>query len=148
MRPRLARGGLALLMLLSVGDAYAGPPAQAYKIVANKANPVSSLTRKQVSALFLKRVGEWPHGETALPVDQFAGAPVRDAFAREIHGRSAAAVKSYWQEVIFSGRGLPPPEKPGDREVLSYVEAHPGAIGYVSATAPILDGVKVLAVEP
>jgi hypothetical protein len=48
--------------------------------------------------------------------------------------------------MIFSGRSLPPPELGSDDEVLRYVLAHPGAIGYVSGAAN-LRGAKVLAVK-
>lgn len=144
--PRTAAAAL-VLQLLAGGTPHAGAEGGAYKLVVNKGNPVASLPRKQVSALFLKKSGSWPAGAHALPVDQFGGLAIRDAFSRDVHGRSAAAIKSYWQQVIFSGRGLPPPEKDSDREVLSYVQANPGAIGYVSAAAPT-DAVKVLVVEP
>jgi hypothetical protein len=56
------------------------------------------------------------------------------------------AVKSYWQQVIFSGRGVPPPELESDEAVIRYVLRFPGAVGYVSGTADVR-GVKVLAVR-
>jgi hypothetical protein len=40
---------------------------------------------------------------------------------------------------------VPPPQMKSDREVLDYVKANRGAIGYVSRRAP-LKGVKVLKV--
>jgi hypothetical protein len=72
---------------------------------------------------------------------------VREAFSQAVHGRSAAAVRSYWLKILFSGRGVPPPERRSDREVLAYVQERPGAVGYVSETAPT-DGARVLTVEP
>ena len=42
-------------------------------------------------------------------------------------------MRSYWQQRIFSGQGLPPPELADDDAVVSYVLSHPGAIGYVAA---------------
>ena len=64
-----------------------------------------------------------------------------------MHGKKTTAVRSYWLQVIFSGRGVPPPEKPSDKDVIAYVKAHPGAIGYVAATTAT-DDVKVLKVVP
>ena len=46
-----------------------------------------------------------------------------------------SSVENYWQQQIFSGRGSPPPIKASDQEVLAFVAANPGAIGYVSADA-------------
>ena len=57
------------------------------------------------------------------------------------------AVKSFWQRMIFSGRGVPPVEKDTDEEVLSYVGANAGAIGYLSAGAALSDDVKKLEIK-
>ena len=43
----------------------------------------------------------------------------------------------YWQQRIFSGRDVPPPEFELDREVVEYVLKHAGAIGYVPLPANI-----------
>ena len=48
-----------------------------------------------------------------------------------------SAVANYWQRQIFSGRGTPPPIKESDAEVIAFVAANPGAIGYVSADAEV-----------
>jgi hypothetical protein len=61
-------------------------------------------------------------------------------------GRPVAAVRSYWQQIIFTGRGVPPVEFGNDSAVLSYVRSHRGAVGYVSAGTHI-DGVSVLEVR-
>ena len=62
-------------------------------------------------------------------------------------GKEIASVNSYWQQQVFSGRASPPVVKPSDAEVVAYVAATPGAIGYVAADATVA-GVKVLTVTP
>jgi hypothetical protein len=52
---------------------------------------------------------------------------------------------AYWQQQIFSGRGVPPLELSTETAVVEYVRAHPGAVGYVSAGADIR-GLKVVEV--
>jgi hypothetical protein len=94
----------------------------------------------------MKKTTLWDDGTKVLPVDQVEG-PLRESFSKDIHGKTMVAVKNYWNQVIFSGLGVPPPVKASDPEVLAYVKANPGAVGYVSATAPITE-VKVLRVEP
>ena len=117
-----------------------------YAVVVNSENAATSLDRRAVSALFMRRVTQWPGGGAVLPVDGPSG-PAREAFSKEVHGKKASAVRSHWLQVIFSGRGVPPPEKATDKEVIEYVKAHAGAIGYVSPTTPTTT-VKVLKVEP
>jgi hypothetical protein len=63
-----------------------------------------------------------------------------------VHARSVAAVKSYWQQVIFSGRGVPPPELESDEAVIRHVTRSPGAVGYVSGAANVR-GVRVVSVR-
>jgi hypothetical protein len=57
--------------------------------------------------------------------------------------RSPAAVRNYWQQRIFTGRGVPPPELATDDAVLAYVREHRGAVGYGSTSAET-GSVKVL----
>ena len=59
--------------------------------------------------------------------------------------RSASAVRAYWQQRIFAGVDVPPPQFKRDEDVVSYVLSHEGAIGYVSGTAE-LRGAKAVSV--
>jgi ABC-type phosphate transport system substrate-binding protein len=73
---------------------------------------------------------------------------VREAFSHQIHGKGTAAIKAYWEKMIFSGRDVPPPEKASSGEVAAYVRANSGGIGYVAESAARGDGIKVLRVVP
>ncbi|HXE57809.1 MAG TPA: hypothetical protein VNK43_07405 [Gemmatimonadales bacterium] len=115
------------------------------RVIVHESNPVAELPRAEVSRLFLKRTTRWADGRPVQPVDQAAKSPVHHDFCRLIHGRQPSAVRHYWQQMIFSGRAVPPPEKASDAEVLAFVRANPGAVGYVSAAAPIA-GVRELTV--
>jgi ABC-type phosphate transport system substrate-binding protein len=130
---KLATFTLALLLLV---PAVPGRAAEGFQIIVNPANPASSLPRDLVSRIFLKKVPKWDGGQAALPVDQDGGSPVRAAFSKLVHGKSAAAVASYWQQQIFAGRDIPPAEKAGDAAVIAFVRGNPGAIGYISGVAP------------
>jgi len=137
----------ALLPALVLAAALpAGAGAGDFRVVVHRDNPVGSLTTAQVSRLFLKQSLRWPEGRPVRPVEP-ASSRLREQFAQAIHQRSLNAVKSYWNQLIFSGRDVPPLEKQDDAGVLAYVRAEPGAIGYVSPGADVA-GVKVLVVEP
>jgi ABC-type phosphate transport system substrate-binding protein len=120
--------------------------AGSFKIIANSSVRASSVSKKTASDMFMKRAGKWDDGSTVVPVDQADVTSVRDDFSRAIHGKPTAAVKSYWNQQIFSGREVPPVEKGSDADVLAFVRSTPGAIGYISDTAAA-DGVHVLRVE-
>lgn len=123
--------------------ARAEGPARPFRIVVNPGNQVSSLDRRFLSQAFLKKITSWDGGDPIRPVDLPANAEARRHFSEAIHGRSVSAVKSYWQQMIFSGRGVPPPELEGDEAVIRHVTRHPGGIGYVSPSAD-LQGAKVI----
>lgn len=117
-----------------------------FRVVVNKANPVSSLTRAQLSAIFMRRVRSWPDGIEIRPVDHRVDARVRERFSRAVHGKSVAYVIRYWQRLIFAGRGIPPPEVPSAAAVMEAVRVQRGAIGYVDAATPVAADLKVIEV--
>jgi len=131
---------------LSIGAARAAPAPAApppFHLIVNPTNPATTVDRAFVAQAFLKKVRHWPDGQTILPVDLTRDSAVRRQWSLELLGRSVEAVKNYWQQLIFAGRDLPPPELPSDNDVVTYVLHNPGAIGYVSGAAS-LHGAKVL----
>jgi len=141
---------LALLTCL-LAAALAGVDARAesvpdFRIIVNAENPSTALARDFVIDAFLKRTTRWNDGETLRPVDQRSDSSVRRHFSETILQRSVSAVKSYWQQRIFSGRDLPPPELDSDDAVVTYVMKHRGALGYVSGNAK-LDKAKAILVQ-
>jgi ABC-type phosphate transport system substrate-binding protein len=127
----------ALLLLV-----MPAPPQSGFVLVVNAANPTESLTRDEVSRIFLKRQSKWAHGPAMTPVDLERTSSTREAFTKSVHARSTGAIASYWQQQIFSGREVPPPEMATEAEVLAHIRATPGAIGYVSAGASLGTGVR------
>lgn len=141
---RVALGAaLAIAALMGTAATPHLAQAQGFKIIAHADVPVSELTAAAASNLFLKKDGKFPGGPEAAPVDQPASAAVREAFSKAVHGRSTAAVVTYWQQQVFSGKDTPPPTKPSDDAIVAYVKSTPGAIGYVKDGAAT-DGVKVV----
>lgn len=136
---------IAALCVCGALAAPAGAQAKGYKLIVNKANPAPGLSKSKIAMMFMKMREKWDDGQAVEPVDQVPSAPVRESFSKDVHNRDVAAVQTAWQRAIFAGRGTPPPEKASDEEVISFVAAHPGAIGYVGEAAA-LDKVKVLEV--
>ena len=128
-------GSFTLTGLVSAGETF--------KIIVHSSNQVSSITKEQASKFFLKKVTKWDNGHPILPIDLGVTSPIRESFSKEIHGKTVNAIKSYWQQKIFTGRDVPPPEKQSDAEVLAYVQANADAIGYI-ADASSAGGAKVV----
>ncbi len=140
---------LLLVALIAVLWAWAGgrhAAAESVVVVVNAANPTGELSNDEVSKMFLKKTARWASGERVMPVDLIDSSALREAFSKQIHGKGTAAVKAYWQKMIFSGHDVPPPEKTSIGEALAYVRGNPGAIGYAPAGADLGPGIKVLKV--
>jgi ABC-type phosphate transport system substrate-binding protein len=137
-----------IAIALLAGTALVTVTAQAasYKVIVNNSVSVSSLSKKAASDLFLKKTTKWESGAAVAPVDQLESSNAREGFSKAVHGKTAAAVKSYWNQQIFSGRDVPPVEKKTDAEVLAFVRSTTGAIGYVSDAASA-EGVRVVTVN-
>jgi len=137
----------ALLVIASlVAPRARADSAGAYRLIVHPANPTREVDRSFVAQAFLKKVIHWPSGVPIQPIDLDQRSPVRRRWSDEVLDRSIEAVKSYWQQMIFSGRGLPPPEVTTDEQVIDFVLHRAGAIGYVSADAN-LHGARVLSVH-
>lgn len=121
----------------------ASPP---YRVIVHPHTSTGSVDRAFLAEVFLKKVSRWSNGEVIMPVDLAGDSSVRRKFSEDVLKRSPAAVRSYWQQLIFSGRNIPPPELDTDQAVIAYVAKHRGAIGYVSGGCSV-DAVKVLSVR-
>ena len=137
----IARTARLVALAIAVFTAIVALPtahsASAYRVIVHPQNAVTSLDRSFVADAFLKKTTRWPNGEPIRPVDLVAHAPARGSFTHDVLRRSVAAVKSYWQQQIFSGRDIPPPELDSGAAVREYVLKHRGAVGYVAGDVDV-----------
>ncbi len=131
----LKRPFTAAALLLLYASPVVAQQDVSYRVVAHVTNPVARLTREQTSQIFLRQVAMWDNRRPVLPVDQPADSPVRRAFTKQV-------------QQTFAGRGVAPPERASDADVLNYIRQFPNAIGYVSADANLGNDIKVLIVTP
>lgn len=134
---------IPLWALASCRVAAARASEPEFRLIVHPSNPAAALERSFVTDAFLKKVTRWGDGESIRPVDLRPDSPVRRRFSEAVLKRSVGAVRSYWQQRIFSGRDVPPPELDSDDAVVAYVARTPGGMGYVSGAAK-LTGVKEL----
>ena len=131
---------------LAAASVFAAEPAD-FKVVVNSANTMTEIDVGNLSRIYLKETASWPDGSEAFPVDMAPDTEARKEFSKAVHGRNVAAIKSYWQRQIFSGKGTPPMEFSSEEDLLFFVSEMPGAIGYVSDSTPLTSGVKELRVR-
>jgi hypothetical protein len=140
---------VSLLLVLPASEAAlpeSRPVGNGYLIIVNPNNPETEVDRAFLEGAFLKKVTRWPNDQVIRPAELVAGAPARRRFSQEILERSVEAVEGYWQQRIFSGRDVPPPDFATSQEVIHYVLKYEGAIGCIAADSD-LAGVKILTIK-
>lgn len=150
-RPTAALGLWGVLLIHTLLGLSGAQPASAeggFVVIVNAANPVASMSRDELSRIFLKKTAAWGNGARVLPADLVASSRVRTRFSEAVHGKDTAAIKAYWQKMIFSGRGVPPAELASPAEVAAFVAANRGAIGYVAEDTVLDENVKTVRVTP
>src|SRR5688500_8148301 len=101
---------IAFLVTLLAGAISPAAEPAAFVVITHPANPASSIDRQFVADAFLKKRTRWSDEQAIKPVDLGPRSPLRRQFSSNLLGRSVEQVKAYWQQIVFSGRGVPPPE--------------------------------------
>jgi ABC-type phosphate transport system substrate-binding protein len=144
-RPRLA--ALLVSAVLAATFVPAVSAAASYRVIVNPQVKGTQIPRATLSSIFLKRGLKWGDGSPVTPVDQSLRSKVRQSFAADVLQQPLVEVQIYWQRAMAKGM-TPPPVKPSDEEVVAFVAATPGAIGYVSSELPLPGSVREVAVVP
>lgn len=130
-KPRTLTGTLSLLLiLLDTAIVHADEV-----VIVSSRNPTVSMSREQVSNIFLGKLNSFPDGGQATPVDLPEDNEARQGFYAKVMGKSSSQVKAYWARLSFTGKGMPPREFPGSREVKAAVANNPSLIGYIEKSA-------------
>lgn len=140
---------LALLIALVTALSARGTAASEeprFKVIVNPENPNGRVHRDFLRDAYLKKATEWSHGPPLRPVDLARKYPARRRFTETVLRKTPAQLRNYWNQQIFSGKGVPPPEASSPQAVIQYVLKHPGAIGYIPADVDH-GGAKVIAVQ-
>ena len=125
-------GSLAAGLLLALGLGGAAHAQDSMVIIANKSVAVDKLDSQRATQIFLKQIQTWPDGKPITPVDLREGTPLRAEFYAKVTGRSPGQVRAYWARQEFTGMGYPPRQVGSVADVTRFVQATPGAVGYVN----------------
>lgn len=123
------------LLLVALWLGWGAPAFGEVVVVVSQQNPVQTLTRTQLLNIFMGRPNQLANGKRAMPLDQAEGRPLREAFYREVLGKSNAEIKAHWSKIVFTGRGQPPRQFANDDEVKRFLAGNPDAIGYIDAAS-------------
>jgi ABC-type phosphate transport system substrate-binding protein len=128
---------LATLLLFSFSL-----PADVFVVTGAK-NSSITLSKNQISDVFLGKVTSLPDGSNATPIDQSESSPLRNEFYSKVSNKSTNQAKAHWAQLYFTGRGTPPREVSSSSDVKKIVNSTPGAIGYIEESA-VDSSVKII----
>ena len=114
-------------------------------VIANKDVPANSIKRSELKEIYMGKKTTWTKNSKIAPALLKSG-KTHNEFLKKYVGKTAAQFRSYWNNLLYTGTGTPPPSSKTEKEIVEYVSKNKGAIGYIdSETAH--DGVKVMAVK-
>ena len=101
-------------------------------VVVSSQNPVKTLSRAQITDIYLGRMNRFPNGNPVEPIDLSESSAMRSEFYSRYLGRSPSQIKAHWSKLIFTGRGQPPPTVSNGDAMAELVAENPNTIGYLS----------------
>lgn len=117
-------------------------------IIANKGVPVDGISAAALKDIYTGKTTYWPDGQSvklAVLDDQITDKT--DVALAEVSGMdSTSHFKTFWQRMVFSGRGQQPKNENDAITLVAYVASTKGAIAIVLADAD-LKGVKIIEVK-
>jgi ABC-type phosphate transport system substrate-binding protein len=116
-----------------------------YRVIVHPGVKGNQIPRATLTSIFLKQAPKWGDGSPVQPVDQSMRSPVRQSFAADVLQRPLVELQMFWSRRMATGV-TPPPVKQTDADVVAYVAATPGSIGYVSAATALPDSVRPIAI--
>ena len=136
---------VVVVLLLGVAPRGSRANGDAFVVIVNPATEPTTIDRGFLRDAFLKKATSWG-GVTLRPIDLSSRHVARERFTRDVIKKTPAQLRSYWNQQIFSGKGVPPPEVESPAAVVRYVSATKGAVGYVPAGTDT-NGAKVIGVR-
>jgi len=115
--------------------------------IVNEQTPATSLTRSDISNLFLKKRREWSDGTSVRFIDRKEGSLPRNIFLKQFLKRSTRDLDLYWiGQKLYSGDSAPI-QVDNDTSVMAFVASLKGAMGYVNSGTPLIEGVKKIEIK-
>jgi ABC-type phosphate transport system substrate-binding protein len=106
--------------------------AQEAAIVVNKDTKVTSLTADDFRNILLGKKLKFEDGSN-IKLAILADGPVHERVIRGFTQRTTDQFDKFWKRQVFSGQGIMPQQFKTDAELIAYVAATPGGLGYVGS---------------
>ena len=141
-------GIICLLIVASICSGF-GPGVAAANddlvIIANPDLADSAIEQRELQRIYLGKKTRWEDNTSIVPVMLKSG-PLHDEFIEGYIDRSVQRFVTYWRQMVFTGKGMPPKSFASESDLVDFVARTPGSVGYVSSSANV-SNVKKLELE-
>ena len=114
-------------------------------IIANPGISSNSIDYKDLQRIYLGKKTQWKDDISIVPVMLKSG-PLHDGFIEDFLDRSVQRFATYWRQMVFTGKGVPPRSFEDESELVDFVARTPGSLGFASTSADVGD-VKILTLD-
>jgi ABC-type phosphate transport system substrate-binding protein len=120
------RVALVIAFVVAAAGAWAGPA-----VIANKGVAAEKLDGAALKAILLGKKVSWDGGEGRVVLAVLKSGPVAEDFLTASAGMSVSAFNNHWRRLAMTGGGSSPHSFESDDELLKFVAATPGAMGFI-----------------
>jgi hypothetical protein len=138
----ISRNIAFVFTLFLAGALHAGSLAGVV-VIANEGVRIDHISAAALKNVYTGRTNYWEGGDHVVIA---VLADMTDGALSEVSGMDASEFRTFWQRLVFSGRGQEPKKVNDPASLVTLVASTRGAIALVPADAP-LKGVKVLDVR-
>ena len=114
-------------------------------IIANPDVPAEEIDVDDLERIYLGKRTRWQDDSTVVPAMLKSG-DLHEAFVKTYLDRTPSRFVTYWRQVVFTGKGVPPRSFGNEDDLRDFVAHTPGAVGYLHGAGDTT-GVKVLQVR-
>lgn len=109
------------------------------EVIVHPSN-ADTLDKDAIQRIFLGKTRAFPGGAEAVPISFNEGTPEEAEFTESVLSKTPKQLKAYWAKMVFTGKGTPPRQMDGTKQIIDLISANPNLIGFVpagSATAAV-----------
>jgi ABC-type phosphate transport system substrate-binding protein len=113
-------------------------------IIVNSDVPEQHINAESLRYIYTGKTTYWNNGQKVV-IGLLSGNSTDEAL-QAVSGMNPGQFKTFWQRLVFSGRGQQPKKVQDEAALVSLVLATPGAIALVPASAD-LKGARILKID-
>jgi len=104
--------------------------ANSLAVIVSKDSSINSITKKELSKIFLAKTKKLPNGEKSITIES-TNKEYQTKFYKNISNKNEKQLKKYWAKMIFTGRGQPPKKMSSINELILFIQNNKNAISYI-----------------